>query len=882
MARGFETGSDNEKIDELQRQLDDVIDSQIFSVDGNANLSIDSSRGARNSASGDAGGVRSNEPIIHKITDVNEAGASTGVFDRINIISSMAIIDHTSTPITLKYIQGPVKDGARIRITPKNGKIISVVAGGNILTADPIEINDDQYYELVKYSQAETGVTGGAWKILLSGSGSGGISEPIILGINTLTPQTSPTVTSIAWNTKNPQHITIDRNITFSFTDLPAVGSYEGILVIIDIDGTGGYASPIWPASLLNPPVIPTNPNTRFSVMLYTINGGTVVTHATSTGSGNTSVTNEISQGNSFVRVTDVGTGSVITHVDGVQKYSIQATRADFAVANIFGLRILNFDATLGASTITPSTSGVVWNFPDNTNKFSIDFAGNNGIAVSKDNVIIFSGTPGNVSAALRLYRNETVGVPAIGDAVGTVHFDGNNTIDALQEYALINGGIRGVTLGSEEGSLVFQVVKAGTMTDIINVDSGETIIKNLLNMNNNKISNVVDPTANQDAATKIYVDNATGIQNQILQGNSSVTVTDTGVGNVSTAIDGTIRFQVQPTVATFTGVDIAGLQKLTFVLGTISITPSANDLVINFPTGIDGLDIKFNGIVGTSIARDRVQIQSGFPNANAVSLHMFRDDPTPTIDDILGEVQFRGRDSVAANIVYGKIGVEIENTIAATSEGSFQWTLRKSGILQEMMSLKDGVLGISRHLPTSALSGAALVLARTDTGAAIGDEAGEISFNINSGVEIPYGSIGVIWDNTTSGDNSSRMDFQLLTDDALQNILTLRGSAITDNKIAMEIGAGSFIKPKSGVMGYFVNNALSITGSIGTLGSNQIPVSSDNSNPPTKADLNGLFGNFVGCMGMYGLGTNRSLYAKTELGGGDWARFEVTSYITV
>jgi len=93
MARGFETGSDNEKIDELQRQVDDINDSQIFSVGGNENISIDSTRGSRNAASGDSGGVRSNEPIIHNITDVDEGGTSTGVFDKINIISSI------STPI---------------------------------------------------------------------------------------------------------------------------------------------------------------------------------------------------------------------------------------------------------------------------------------------------------------------------------------------------------------------------------------------------------------------------------------------------------------------------------------------------------------------------------------------------------------------------------------------------------------------------------------------------------------------------------------------------------------------------------------------------------------------------------------------------------------
>ena len=165
MVRGFETGSDNEKIDEIQKQLDDVLDSQLYSVGGNENISIDSTRGSRNDASGDAGGVRSNEPIIHQITDVDEDGVSTGIFDKINIISSMAIIDHISSPITLRYIQGPAKDGARIRVTPKLAKELSIQSGGNIQATVIITVTDKEIFELVKFPESETGVSGGAWKV---------------------------------------------------------------------------------------------------------------------------------------------------------------------------------------------------------------------------------------------------------------------------------------------------------------------------------------------------------------------------------------------------------------------------------------------------------------------------------------------------------------------------------------------------------------------------------------------------------------------------------------------------------------------------------------------------------------------------------------------
>jgi len=129
-------------------------------------------------------------------------------------------------------------------------------------------------------------------------------------------------------------------------------------------------------------------------------------------------------------------------------------------------------------------------------------------------------------------------------------------------------------------------------------------------------------------------------------------------------------------------------------------------------------------------------------------------------------------------------------------------------------------------------------------------------------------------------------MDFKLLTDDVLQTILTIRGSSITDEKITVELGPDSFIMPNtvSSFIGYFVSSgtSLDIDDSIGTLGTLQMPVNGTfGAGTPSIADLNGFFGNFEGAHGMLGQGTTRSIYIKTELAGGDWARFEVSSYIT-
>ena len=208
---------------------------------------------------------------------VNITGTTGGTFDKAGVVITKTGAD------TFTYDLGVV--GSAIATT--NGQVVR----GNVQTYDGKDIvvtGADTFKAWVLIF--DTIIANGAWRVLTPPiTSGGGLSEPVILGINTLTPQTSPTVTPIAWNTKNPQHIVIDRNITFSFTNLPSSGSYEGILVIIDIDGTGNYDSPIWPASVTNPPVIPTTPSTRFSVLLYTIDGGTTVTHATSVGSSSSS-----------------------------------------------------------------------------------------------------------------------------------------------------------------------------------------------------------------------------------------------------------------------------------------------------------------------------------------------------------------------------------------------------------------------------------------------------------------------------------------------------------------------------------------------------------------------------------------------------------------
>ena len=374
--------------------------------------------------------------------------------------------------------------------------------------------------------------------------------------------------------------------------------------------------------------------------------------------------------------------------------------------------------------------------------------------------------------------------------------------------------------------------------------------------MNTNKIVNVVDPTAAQDAATKQYVDDTTGIQNEISQLDSSVIVTDVGVGLIQFTVDSVLVAQMQNNRMDFQQTDIFGVDSITFDnnSATSIFTQNNTTFDINFPTGgttdVDILNVDFNSVTAFSIDTTKTQIKSITPITTTPNLSFFR-DTTGAANLELGRIDFRGNDSQPTNDVFAAITSEIIDPLFSNQESRIRFYIQDNNLTSNIMTLSQGIISLQRQ-PTTAVEGAALVMSREDGSAEIGDEAAEINFNINAGTDTVYGNISVTWDNTTNGDDSSRMDFQLLTDDALQTVLTIRGSAITDNLIAMELPGESYIKAASGVMGYFTTSDPDITdsGIIGSAGSIQIP-HFNITTVVTAALLNSTFGDFEGAIGI-------------------------------
>jgi hypothetical protein len=166
------------------------------------------------------------------------------------------------------------------------------------------------------------------------------------------------------------------------------------------------------------------------------------------------------------------------------------------------------------------------------------------------------------------LYVN---GSPVITDNSGTMTF----TADTDQNIRLTTVGAGVLQLGSSSTNVsvdgTLQIANGKNITDSagVAVSFGDNI-----QMNSNKVVGLGAPSASTDAATKGYVDTAIGAvsTSSIEQGNSSVSVVDTGSGVVTVTVDGSTALTVSST-----GVVVAG----NFTVSGTTTTVESNTVAV-------------------------------------------------------------------------------------------------------------------------------------------------------------------------------------------------------------------------------------------------------------------------------------------------------------
>ena len=118
--------------------------------------------------------------------------------------------------------------------------------------------------------------------------------------------------------------------------------------------------------------------------------------------------------------------------------------------------------------------------------------------------------------AVINLLRNDVDGTIPTPIVIGSYGFyTGTTTPNTVYEYASIQANAESIAAGFGVGSLDLLAAVVGEVQEIfLSINDGGNDLVDIfkqMDMNTNKIVNVVDPTADQDAATKNYVDSTSG-----------------------------------------------------------------------------------------------------------------------------------------------------------------------------------------------------------------------------------------------------------------------------------------------------------------------------------------------------------------------------------
>ena len=614
MTGGFRPDTDRNKVDALEKKLEDIIDSQIFSDSGNDQSSVFGGFGARNAAYGDAGGNRSSTPSIHTLTKTNTPAGE------ISVRTQNIIVDHaTDTTLNIYWLDDAQKDGQIVKIKPKDIKTLVLKSGGNIDISADVTIADTEYVELIFWEDADPGGSG-KWLVIKTGTGSGGgLSEPLRHTVKDY-GDVSLTTESITADTHNVFRLRLTGDIGISISQTLPILKFQMLHLILIQDGTGGHEVTTWDSAINGIPAIDTTVNGVTTVSLFSIDQGTTWYFVSSKGgvlgfSGNLSdVTidaNKNWNAKSITNLAGITFGATGPFADsGFNKFAndqIMLSARNIADDGNLELKVDSGDFF----DFTESNNGPVSiklraqhaSDPDNT-LIITQLSGSTGVGqFFSPNQMSFLGSGSANVFNYDQNRIET-NVNINPDADGTINLGNSVNLRYLAMHAAsfkfdtdrrldFNIGGGGITVDGVGDSFTLSVDSVTKLTSSATstILAGAVDITGITGINDKaEFAEITAPAGNPSANTgwmygklvsghtePFWKDEtgtvtnllaAGGSPNQIIQGDTDVTISDTGAGSIVGTVDSNQKFNVTPTAFNIDDDVVLGLlatDKITF-----------------------------------------------------------------------------------------------------------------------------------------------------------------------------------------------------------------------------------------------------------------------------------------------------------------------------
>ena len=409
------------------------------------------------------------------------------------------------------------------------------------------------------------------------------------------------------------------------------------------------------------------------------------------------------------------------------------------------------------------------------------------------------------------LYVN---GSKVLEDDTGTITF----TADIDQNIRIKTLGTGILQLGSSTTNVnidgTLQIAAGKNITDSagIKVNFGDNI-----EMNGNKVIGLGAPSSSNDAATKSYVDTAISAvsTSSIAQGNSNISVVDTGTGTVTVTVDGSTALTVDANGVTVAGnFTVSGTQT---VVNSNTINLADNIITLNSdatgaPTQNAGVEVERGDEANTQIRWNEGSDKWTFTNDGAVY------HPMATGTDDLAE----GTTNLYHTAARARSALSVTSNTGISynsSTGVFNLSSIPNSSLSNNSITINGAsvaLGGTRTLDTDAVSEGATNKYFSDALA-----RGAVSFTAGSGAYNSTTGVITIPTNTSQLTNgagfatTSYVDSAVAGKDNTSEIAEGSNLYFTDARARAAVSAGTGISYNS-TTGVITNSLSTSGGSIG------------------------------------------------------------------